>query len=137
MKRYLLDSNICIFLLQGKFNLPKKIDQIGTENCFISEITVAELKFGAENSPKPELLRLMVEKILQQFQVIPIYDALDIYAQEKARLRKAGREVDDFDLLIGATAIVNECIMVTQNKSHFSRISNIEIEDWTHPDHHA
>lgn len=48
MKKYLLDTNICIFLLRGKYDVDKKIDQVGLENCCISEITVAELKYGAE-----------------------------------------------------------------------------------------
>ena len=131
MSKYLLDSNICIFLLQGKYKLPEKIEQIGRENCFVSEITVAELKFGAENSPKPEKLRPLVQEIIQQFPVIPISNVLDIYAGEKARLRKMGREVDDFDLLIGATAVTYSLVMVTQNTAHFIRLQNIEIEDWT------
>ena len=48
MKKYLLDTNICIFLLRGKYNVNKKIDTVGLDNCYISEITVAELKYGAE-----------------------------------------------------------------------------------------
>lgn len=52
--QYLLDTNICIFFLRGKFNLDEIIRQKGKENCFISEITVFELRFGAENSDNPE-----------------------------------------------------------------------------------
>ncbi len=48
MEKYLLDTNICIFLLRGKYNVDKKMDEVGLENCYISEITVAELKYGAE-----------------------------------------------------------------------------------------
>ena len=47
MTNYLLDTNICIFLLRGKYDVDKKIDSVGFENCAISEITVAELKYGA------------------------------------------------------------------------------------------
>ena len=48
-----------------------------------------------------------------------------------ARLRKEGRIVSDFDLLIGATAIANKMIMITRNVSEFSRMANVEIENWT------
>ncbi|WP_288909981.1 PIN domain-containing protein [uncultured Bacteroides sp.] len=65
MKKYLLDTNICIFLLRGKYDVDKKIDQVGLENCCISEITVAELKYGAElgskaraDTPHAELRRI-------------------------------------------------------------------------------
>jgi len=48
--KYLLDTNICIYYLKGLYNLKEKINVVGNENCYISEITVAELKFGVENS---------------------------------------------------------------------------------------
>ena len=45
-----MDTDICIFLLQGKYGLEEKIKRVGLKNCYISEITIAELKYGAENS---------------------------------------------------------------------------------------
>lgn len=48
--QYLLDTNICVFFLRGKMNLDEVIKEKGKQNCFISEITVFELRFGAENS---------------------------------------------------------------------------------------
>ncbi|MEX2350282.1 MAG: PIN domain-containing protein [Flavobacteriaceae bacterium] len=50
---YLLDTNICIHFFRGKFNLIDKFQQVKLENCAISEITLAELMFGAENSSNP------------------------------------------------------------------------------------
>lgn len=52
--KYLLDTNICIHFLRGKFNLLEKTQEVGIENCAISEITLAELVFGAENSSNPK-----------------------------------------------------------------------------------
>lgn len=63
--------------------------------------------------------------------LIPIYHSLDIYAKEKARLRKTGLLIDDFDLLIGTTAVAHQLVMVTNNGVHFKRIKGIDIEDWT------
>lgn len=51
-KKYLLDTNVCVFLLRGKYNVDQKIDNVGWENCCISSITAAELKFGAELKEK-------------------------------------------------------------------------------------
>ncbi len=131
MTQYLLDTNICIYFLKGQFQLNKKIAEVGEENCFISEMTVAELKYGVENSKTLEILRPIVEAFIPKFAVIPIYDSLDIYAREKARLRKAGSLIDDFDILIGSTAINHKLIMVTNNVEHLSRLETIVIEDWT------
>ena len=131
MKKYLLDTNICIFYIKGLYGLNKKIAEVGEENCFISEMTVAEMKYGIENSKTIELMRPIVEAFIPKFIVIPIYSSLDIYAKEKARLRKDGLLIDDFDILIGSTSIFHNMIMVTNNVSHLGRLENIVIEDWT------
>ncbi|WPP52364.1 type II toxin-antitoxin system VapC family toxin [Catalinimonas niigatensis] len=127
---YLLDTNICIYFLKGKFGLVKKFESVGFQNLYISEITVAELKFGAAKSAYPEKNSAVVNALTAMFKKLPIYSALDIYAQEKARLRQAGNIVDDLDLLIGATAIANDMVLVTNNEKHFDRLQNIIIENW-------
>ena len=131
MKKYLLDTNICIYFIKGLFELNKKIIEVGQGNCFISEMTVAELKYGIENSKTPEKMRPVVEAFIPKFAVIPIYNCLDIYAIEKAKLRRNGLMIDDFDILIGATSVVNNMVMVTNNSAHLNRLDNIIIEDWT------
>ena len=130
-KKYLLDTNIGIFYLKGLFQLADKMEQVGLSNCFISEITLAELKFGAENSDKIEPNRLVVHELQNQIQIVPIIGALDLYAKEKARLRRVGTPLDDFDLLIGTTAIANGLIMVTHDTNHFKRLQGIKLENWT------
>lgn len=131
MKKYLLDTNICIYFLKGLYQLHKKIEFAGVENCFVSEITIAELKYGVENSAQISKNRKILEKFQDKFIILPIFTALDVYAMEKARLKKGGRLLDDFDLLIGATAVSNNLILATRNMSDFERLENIKIEDWT------
>ena len=128
--KYLLDTNICIHFFKGKFNLNLKFEEVGIFNCAISEITFAELTFGAENSKNPQKNHLLIEKFVEYLTILPIFDAIPIYAKEKARLRKSGRMISDFDLLIGSTAIANDLIMVTENIKEFNRINNIKIENW-------
>jgi tRNA(fMet)-specific endonuclease VapC len=53
-----------------------------------------------------------------------------LYAKQKARLRKTGNMIDDFDLLIGCSALKNGLILVTNNENHFDRIENIRMENW-------
>ncbi len=130
MSKFLLDTNICIYFLKGQYNLDQKLEKIKLENCFISEITIAELKFGAENSESKEKNRNTVDDFIGRFTIIPIFNSLDVYAKEKARLRKTGNPIDDFDLLIGATAISNNLILVTRNVSDFERLEGIQIENW-------
>ncbi len=132
VKQYLLDTNIiCIYFLKGQFNLHYKIEKVGIESCFISEITVAELKYGVEKSTHKEKNKEILNQFLAQFTVLPILSALDIYTKEKARLKTQGNLLDDFDLLIGASAIANRLILVTRNVSDFERLEGINIEEWT------
>ena len=130
MKKYLLDTNICIYFIKGKFGLKEKFRTIKKENRFISEITLAELKFGVQNSESPKKNQSTLNDFLTGIQIIPIFNSLDLYAVEKARLRKKGEPIDDFDLLIGASSIANGMVLVTNNEAHFKRINNIEIENW-------
>ncbi len=130
MINYLLDTDTCIYFINGKFGLKEKLQTIGKQRLFISEITIAELKFGAENSQKVEYNRKVVEKFIKASQVIPIAGSIDIYAREKARLRKQGTPIDDFDLLIASIAIANKMILLTRNEKHFKRINNLEYENW-------
>jgi tRNA(fMet)-specific endonuclease VapC len=128
--KYLLDSNICIHFFRGKFGVIDKLKLIGLKECAISEITLAELVFGAENSDSPKRNHDIIEKFVHEISILPIFDSILTYGKEKTRLRKAGKMISDFDLLIGCTALEKDLIMVTENVSEFERISNIKIENW-------
>ena len=113
------------------FDLKKKFEKADPDNCFISKITLAELKYGVENSEKKEKNQKTLDNFLTGVKVVPIFHSLDQYAKEKARLRKAGTPIDDFDLLIGVTSVTHNLTLVTNNTDHFKRIREIALEDWT------
>jgi Predicted nucleic acid-binding protein, contains PIN domain len=87
--------------------------------------------FGVENSEKKEKNKKALDDFLSGIKIIPIFHSLELYAKEKARLRKLGTVVDDFDLLIGATSVSHNLVMVTNNTEHFKRIKGITLEDWS------
>ncbi|TVZ25590.1 tRNA(fMet)-specific endonuclease VapC [Gillisia sp. Hel_I_86] len=129
--QYLLDTNTCVFFLRGKLNLDELIRSIGIENCFISELTVFELKYGAENSENPNKSHQAVSKFISGLSVIPIYGVVEKYAEEKVRLRNNGTPMhDEFDLIIGVTAIVNNLTLVTDNIKDFKYLKKLKIENW-------
>lgn len=128
---YLLDTSTCVFFLRGKLNLAEKIKEEGRENFYVSEITVLELYYGAENSDNPKKSLNAVEDFLNGLTIIPIYGSIKRYAKEKVRLRKIGKPMnDEFDLLIGVTAIENKLVLVTDNLKDFKHLHDIEIENW-------
>ena len=112
-------------------NLDEIIKEKGRENCFISEITVVELRYGAENSKNPTKSHKAVESFVSGISIIPIVGSIQLYAKEKVRLRKIGKPMnDEFDLLIGVTAIANKLTLVTDNTKDFERLEGIHIENW-------
>ncbi|WP_396168096.1 PIN domain-containing protein [Flavobacterium sp.] len=129
--QYLLDTSICVFFLRGKLELDKIIREKGTENCFISEITLFELRYGAENSENPTKSHKAVDLFVNGLSIIPIVGSIKKYAKEKVRLRRLGKPMhDEFDLLIGVTAIENKLTLVTDNVSDFQNLDDIKIENW-------
>lgn len=128
---YLLDTSICVFFLRGRLNLDKMVKEVGLEKCYISEITVAEFRFGAENSNNPVKSNKAVDLFLKGLTIIPIFGSIKRYAVEKVRLRKIGKPINyEFDLLIGVTAIENQLILVTDNSKDFKLLDGIRMENW-------
>ena len=130
MKKYLLDTNICIFCMRGMFEMNRKIATAGINNCYLSEITVAELYYGAENSKNPKKTMRQAEEFIGLFNVIPLSDSLHTFGKEKAYLTSIGRKIENFDMSISATALQHKMVMVTDNINHLGRIRGIEIENW-------
>ncbi|HEX8327081.1 MAG TPA: type II toxin-antitoxin system VapC family toxin [Hymenobacter sp.] len=132
--RYLLDINICVFYLKGEFGIRERIQSVGLVNCFLSEITIAELLFGVANSAPAwqAKQRLDVAALRKSFaeQVLPIGPAPETFAEVKTHLRRLGRVVDSFDLLIGSTALFHNLTLVTHNTRHFVDMPNTVMQDW-------
>lgn len=131
--RYLLDTNVFVNLLRNNStNVVTRLTEVGLTNCALSEITEAELRFGAEKSQRPAHQHSLIDQIIGIMPVLPITSAIRLYAAERARLEASGQVTDNFDLLIGTTAIVNGLIMVSNNTRHFARLP-LQLEDWTRP----
>lgn len=128
--KYLLDTNICISLLRGNKKVALKLIEIGEGNCFISVITLHELMFGAYYSKHETQEVPKVKEFVSRFPVVSLLHSAEEYAIRKTQLRTTGIMIDEFDLLIAATAVSGEYILVTDNTKHFQRIKNLKIENW-------
>ena len=131
--KYLIDTDICGFYLRGKYSINEKIKEVKPEHCFVSEITILELIYGARKSEQYEKHIKDIQVIESLFTVLPIETVYDRFALEKVKLKIDGKLIPDFDLLIGSTAVERNLIMVTNNEKHLGRISGISIENWTNP----
>lgn len=134
MDSYLVDTNIWIHFLKGKYGIREKILKIPSGLLCVSEITIAELTYGAyHSSNKPKHLR-EVRLVRDNFRLYPISECLEEYAKLRDILSRQGRTVENFDLLIAATAIHYQLILVTENVKHFKAIPKLRIENWASRD---
>ena len=130
MNGYLLDTSTCIFLLRGNRSVEEKLNAMDEENCYITDAVVAELVFGAYYSGRVEENLQQVEAFVAEMKVIPFCETIGTFAQERAKLWKAGKRIEDFDLLIGCAAKARDLTVVTHNRKHFEHIEGLDIEDW-------
>lgn len=130
MKGYLLDTDIVVFFLRNKKSIAEHLALLNPNDIFVSEVTVAELEYGNRCSGRYEENKCIVDRFLSSVNVVPFSDAIHLYAEERYRLRRLGQSIEDFDLLIGCSAVSDNLIMVTNNGKHYSRIKNIKIENW-------
>ena len=105
--------------------------QAGVDTCAISEITEAELRIGAERGQRPAYQHTLIDQLIAAMPALPITPAIRLYAGERARLRASGRKLQDFDLLIGTTALAHGLAVVTNNLRHFDWMPQRQLEDWT------
>lgn len=130
-KGYLLDTNICISMLKNKYGVREAISKVNAKNCYVSEVVLGELYFGASFSNNKNERLKDVAFIIEHFKVIPISETLPLFGDMKAELKRKGTLIDDFDILIGCAAIVSNLTMVTDNVKHLERLPGIVIENWT------
>jgi tRNA(fMet)-specific endonuclease VapC len=129
--KYLLDTNICVHFLNKNPVVIDKLSQISDENFAVSIISIAELKFGAYNSKKIQSNLGKIENFTNIIQTIGVTsDIADEFGKTKTYLRTHGFIIDDFDILIGVTAIVNKLTLITNNIKHFVNMPEILLDDW-------
>ena len=125
---YLLDTCICIALLKKSQSVIQRIREVGTHNCKISDITMAELYFGAFKSRKDKHFNDVYE-ISKLFEKFPIQYTRK-YGEIRWELEKQGLRIGDMDMFIAATALEENLILVTGNIKHFERVPGLKIENW-------
>lgn len=127
--KYLLDTCICIALIKKEPEVVQRIREVGVSNCFISELTLAELYFGAYKSGRKGHFD-DVDYIRGLFKLCPISNSLRTYGDIRWYLESKGMKLDSMDLLIGSTALQEDLILVSGNIRHFERIPALRLENW-------
>jgi len=130
--KYLLDTNICIYLIKKKPpQVLEKFLKLNQGSLAISSITIAELYYGVAKSSFPNENTIALEEFLQPLQILDFKkeDAI-VYGRIRAKLESIGKIIGAMDLLIAAQALNNHLILVTNNEREFLRVDNLQIENW-------
>lgn len=130
--RYLLDTNICIYIAKHKpISVLQKFEEIAVGEVGMSTITYGELIFGAEKSHHPKKTLRMIDELTSLIPALPMpTDTGKYYGEIRARLQKQGKVIGNNDLWIAAHTLALDLILVTNNVKEFSRIKNLNIENW-------
>jgi len=133
--KYLLDTNICVFVIRKKSQLAlQRLRQHPAGDVGISTITLAELRYGADKSQDPPKNHAALNAFLAPLEVVEFdAQAAEQYGRIRADLEKRGLPIGPLDTLIATHAQSLGLTLVTNNLSEFTRVSGLVVEDWTVP----
>lgn len=128
---YLIDTDIIINSIKGNKTVNQKISEFATIPKAISIVTYGELLYGAKKSTQREKNTSIVYRLAEIFPILGVTRAtMEAFTDLKAALDRKGDRIEDFDLLIAATALTLNYILVTNNTKHYKRINGLELENW-------
>ena len=129
---YYLDTNTCIYFLNGRYeSIKTKILETPPNDIYIPSIVKAELLLGAFKSNNRKRTTEKVEQFLEPFEIVPFTDAMTYhYAEIRSQLEKTGKTIGPNDLLIASIVRFHNGILITHNTEEFRRIKNLRVEDW-------
>lgn len=129
---YLLDTDTLIFFLKGDERVVRRFRESSGSPKALSVVTYGELLYGAHKSSRTQENLAKVYRLAEIYPVINISRAvMECFGGMKAELSRDGMSVDDFDLLIGCTALTLNYTVVTNNTKHFERIKGLRVANWT------
>lgn len=131
--KYMLDTNICIYLIKQK--PPKVLKHFKSHSIGdigISSITLAELRYGVAKSQHVEKNRQALDEFILPLEIEDFNEkAADEYGVVRADLERAGKPIVSMDLLIGAHALALGATLVTNNTREFKQVQNLKVVDWS------
>jgi tRNA(fMet)-specific endonuclease VapC len=129
---FLLDTNACIHLLRNTSRrLLDRFQQYERSEIKLCSVVKAELFYGAHRSAQREANLVLLQRFFTLLESLPFDDeSADHYGRIRGELERAGTTIGPNDLMIASIARAHELVLVTHNTNEFSRVSNLQIEDW-------
>ena len=130
--RYMLDTNICIYLIkQQPKKVIEKIQDISLGEILISTVTIAEMMYGVEKSQQAEKNLAALELFLAPLEIVEFdFKAAQHYGGIRKYLEEKGTIIGAYDLMIAAHARSLGASLVTNNMREFTRVPELMVENW-------
>ncbi|MEC4814041.1 MAG: type II toxin-antitoxin system VapC family toxin [Scytonema sp. PMC 1069.18] len=129
---YLLDTCVISDFVKGEENTLKCLKSTSPVDIFISSLTMMEVKYGLAMNPQRAIkIQSLIETFLSSITILP-FGTLEAEraAQIRSILKTAGTPIGAYDVLIAATALTYNHIVVTSNLREFQRVPSLQIENW-------
>ena len=127
---YMLDTDICSYVLKTKSTKLAKRFQAETGNIAISELVLGELRFGADNHQnRTQEIHDLIDDFILRLEVVP-WAASATYGKLRALLDRRGTPIGNLDTLIAAHALHLGDVLVTNNTKHFERVPELKLINW-------
>ncbi len=132
MISFMLDTNICIYIIKKKpDHVLERLKNSPVSKIGISTIVISELEYGAERSSRPDRNRIALIEFLAPFEILSYNDmAARRYGGVRAHLERQGTPIGSMDMLIAAHALALDCTLITNNEREFRRVPSLKIENW-------
>ena len=131
--KYLLDTNICIYIINEKPNkILRKFEQYPVYEFGISSITHAELQYGVEKSKNKNTHQNALDEFLLPLTILPFHGKrlVTCYGEIRALPESKGKTIGPLDMLIAAHALDQDLTIISNNIKEFSRIPNLKCQNW-------
>ena len=130
--RYLLDTNICIYLIKERpADVLYRFRQHTPRDVATSIITLFELEYGAQKSDYQQRSQDAIVKFLKPLNIINLdFSSVAESAAIRAQLEKKGTPIGSYDLLIAGIAHSRGMTLVTNNIKEFERVEGLLLENW-------
>jgi tRNA(fMet)-specific endonuclease VapC len=130
--RYLLDTNICIYIRQSRPpEVLKRFQKLRPGEAVLSVITFGELLYGAARSTKRAEAVTRLGELRRLLPVLPLDESVaDAYGAIRADLESRGERIGNNDLWIAAHSLATSLVLVTNNESEFSRVKGLKVQNW-------
>jgi tRNA(fMet)-specific endonuclease VapC len=137
MPRYMLDTNMCIYLMKNQPEaVARRFAQCYVGDVVMSSITYAELEFGVAAAENPQKERINLQSLVADIQVVPFDVAAGVAYGPIRMATRDGSKKDALDKLIGAHAASLNATVVTNNEKDFARYPGVMTENWIDPPNH-